>query len=164
MKTLIVVRHAKSSWADSNQSDFERPLNDRGKHDAPIMANRIKEKIGHVDDFVSSTALRAQQTCEFFCTAFKFPLNKIQLKDQLYHAEANTIYNVVSNQNQSSNTIAIFGHNPGITDLVNTLVEKTSIDDMPTCGVFAVTALVNDWKEFKNAKKKFLFFDYPKNI
>jgi phosphohistidine phosphatase len=87
----------------------------------------------------------------------------IILISDLYHAPADIFYEVVKGINNQFNTAAIFGHNPGISYFVNSLVEKVNINDMPTCGVFAVTANIESWKEFAAAEKELLFFDYPKN-
>ena len=164
MKTLYIVRHAKSSWADFNQSDFERPLNDRGHENAPEMANRLLSKKIKIDAFISSPALRARQTCEHFCKVFSVDKKDIIFKEELYHAPASTISNVVAKTDDEFNAIAVFTHNPGISEFVNSLDEEVYIDNMPTCGVFAVKSEVNSWEDFADSKKTFLFFDYPKNI
>jgi len=162
MKTLLIIRHAKSSWADHSQSDFERPLNERGNKDAPKMAARLVSKNIQIDAFISSTALRAKQTCEHFCTVYGVDADQIQWIDALYHASADTIHQVLAQINDKYQTVAVFCHNPGITDFVNDLVEGVFIDDVPTCGIFAASAEIENWSDFSNAKKRFLFFDFPK--
>jgi phosphohistidine phosphatase len=164
MKTLYIVRHAKSSWEDFNQSDFERPLNDRGHENAPEMAKRLLSKKIKINAFISSPALRARQTCEHFCKVFSVDKKNIIFKEELYHAPSTTIANVIERTDDDFNTIAVFTHNPGISEFVNSLDEDVYIDNMPTCGVFAVQSEVNTWEEFADSKKTFLFFDYPKNI
>jgi phosphohistidine phosphatase len=164
MKTLYIIRHAKSSWANFNQSDFERPLNDRGNENAPEMAKRLLNKKIKIDAFISSPALRARQTCEHFCKVYEVDKKEIIFKDALYHAPESTIKNIVAQTDDQFESIAVFTHNPGITDYVNTLVEDVYIDNMPTCGIFAVTADIDNWGDFDKSKKTFLFFDYPKNI
>lgn len=164
MKTIYIIRHAKSSWANFNQSDFERPLNDRGHKDAPAMAKRLLDKNISIDAFISSPALRARQTCEHFCKIYKTKEEEIIFVDSLYHAAASTISNVISKTDDHFKSIAVFTHNPGITEYVDSLIENVEIDNMPTCGIFAVEAHTEHWKDFPEAKKSFLFFDYPKNI
>jgi phosphohistidine phosphatase len=164
MKTLYIVRHAKSSWADFNQSDFERSLNDRGHENAPEMAKRLLNKKIKIDAFISSPALRARQTCEHFCKVYQVDKKEILFKDALYHAPESTIKNIIAQTDDQFDSIAVFTHNPGITDYVNTLVEDVYIDNMPTCGIFAVTSGTDNWGDFDESKKTFLFFDYPKNI
>ena len=162
MKTLIAVRHAKSSWDVIGQKDFDRTLNDRGKKDAPEMAQRLKDKGLKVDRFVSSPAKRAKKTAAYFTEVFKQDKDDIVLVDALYEAPLETFYNVVHDLNSKHNVVALFALNPGITAFVNTLTEVRT-DNMPTCGVFAVQADVGGWKDFSKAEKSFLFFDYPKN-
>jgi phosphohistidine phosphatase len=162
MKTLIVVRHAKSSWAEAGQPDIERPLNDRGKKDAPDMAKRLKGKHLKVDLFVSSPAKRAKRTARYFAEAYGKTKEDIFIIEKLYEASVDAFYTAISTLDNSHETIAVFSHNPGITDFVNSL-SQVRIDNMPTCGVFAVSINTNKWAGFKEAEKSFLFFDYPKN-
>src|SRR5574338_873525 len=88
MKTLLLIRHAKSSWDDVSLSDFDRPLNDRGKRDAPIMAERLSEKNIEIDTFVSSPAKRAARTAKIFAEEFKMKKDDIVFKTELYMASA----------------------------------------------------------------------------
>ncbi len=163
MKTLLVIRHAKSSWALIGQSDKDRPLNDRGNKDAPEIANRLLNKKIPIDLFLSSTAVRAKQTCIHFSKVFKAE-NNIEFTNALYHANSKSIFEVVSSIDNKINCAAVFTHNPGITDFVNELTAAVKIDNMPTCGVFAVEASIEKWSDFEQCEKRFLFFDYPKNI
>ena len=112
----------------------------------------------------SITAKIAIQTCFHFSKILNIAKEEIQKEEILYHSSSETIHYVVGKINNEFDTVAIFCHNPGITDFVNTLIEKVKIDDMPTCGVFVVKADIEDWKEFSSAKKEFMFFDYPKNF
>ena len=162
MKTLILIRHAKSSWDDFALSDFERPLNDRGKADAPKMAKRLRKKNVKVDAFISSPAKRAKKTAEYFIKEFDGDTNDIILVSALYDAGANNFSETIKDIDDKYKSAAIFSHNPGITDFVNQLIDKANIDNMPTCSVFAVKADVEKWKDFSKAKKEVLFFDYPK--
>ncbi len=157
----MIRRHAKSSWATSGQEDFERPLNDRGHRDAPMMAKRLLEKQIQIDAFVSSTANRAFTTATYFAEAYHKTAADIQAVRKLYHAYEPVFSDVISQLADNIETIALFAHNPGITDFVNQLC-STKIDDMPTCGIFAVKLDLVNWKDFRSAKKAFWFFDYPK--
>lgn len=163
MKTLLVVRHAKSSWANIGEADFDRSLNDRGKRDAPDMAMRLVNKKIRIDTFISSPAKRAKMTCEAFCSVYQRNKSEIIFVDKLYHAPSHVFYQVIDELETDADTIAIFAHNPGITDFVNGLCKNASTDNMPTCAVFAVQADIESWKDFGNAERKFLFMDYPKN-
>jgi phosphohistidine phosphatase len=162
MKVLYLIRHAKSSWGDFTLPDFERPLNDRGKRDAPDMAKRLKAHNPEIDVFISSPAKRALKTCINFCEVYKKDEKDILLQDELYHAPAATFYKVVSHISDKHDSAAIFSHNPGITDFVNSLRANISLDNMPTCAIFGVQADIKSWKDFETADKQFLLFDYPK--
>jgi phosphohistidine phosphatase len=162
-KTLFLVRHAKSSWEKEVISDFERPLNERGKIDAPAMANRLLKKGIAIDAFVSSPAKRAKKTAQYFCEAYKKPVEEILFFDQLYHASPADFAAMICNIPDHYNSIAVFSHNPGITEFANQLVKSFKIDDMPTCSVFAVAIHTSSWASFSVHHKEFLFFDYPKN-
>ena len=162
MKTIYIVRHAKSSWGDISLKDFDRPLNERGATDAPAMAKRLINKKVKIDAFISSPAKRALKTCKLFCEEFGVKKDKIVLENTLYEAGVNAFYNVVEKTDDDYKSVAIFSHNPGITAFVNTLCNEKQIDNMPTCAVFAVEADTKKWKDFKTAEKKFLFFEYPK--
>ena len=162
MKTLLLIRHGKSSWDDISQSDFERPLNERGKTDAPKMAARLRKRDIKIDAFISSPAKRAKKTAEYFIKEFDEKTDDIILVSALYDAGTNNFSDTVKDIDDKYKSAAIFSHNPGITDFANQLVDKANIDNMPTCSIFAVKADVEKWKDFSKAKKEFLFFDYPK--
>lgn len=163
MKTLLLIRHAKSSWNNVTLPDFERPLNERGKHDAPLMAKQIKDKKIEIDAFVSSPAKRAKKTAEIFMDEFDAKEKKLILIPSLYEATSEKFYDAIENLKDKYDTVALFAHNPGITDFINSL-ECSPVYNMPTCAVYAIKIKTKNWKEFREAKKEFLFFEYPKNI
>ena len=162
MKTLILVRHAKSSWDTPGLSDFDRPLNERGKKDAPEMADRLKEKGIKLDHIVSSPAKRAKRTARFFAETFNLDKENILLVEDLYGAMPTAFSRTIGALDDRFYSVALFSHNPGITEYAAALT-NVRVDDMPTCAVFAVQAGIERWCDFENAEKKFLFFDYPKN-
>lgn len=161
MKTLIVVRHAKSSWANIGERDFDRNLNDRGQEDAPVMAEKLLHTKIKIDAFVSSPAKRTRKTAKAFIEAYGKTKKDIILSDDLYNASSSIFYETVNALNDEYDAVAVFGHNPGITDFVNTLC-NTHIDEMPTCSMFAVQIPITSWKNFKETEKEFLFFKFPK--
>ena len=163
MKTLILIRHAKSSWDDPGLSDFERPLNDRGKKDAPVMAERLYERGIKIDAFVSSPARRARKTAEQFAKRYKKDKEDLVLRTELYMASEEAFTTVIEKLDDSIDCVAIFSHNPGITDFANSLTDART-DNVPTCGIFAISIDAKKWNRFRDAKKKFLFFDYPKAL
>ena len=162
MKQLLLIRHAKSDWGDFSLPDFDRPLNERGKKDAPVMAQRLLDKKIAIDAFIASPAKRAKKTAGFFAEAFKRDKDEIIFHEKLYGATEPIFYDVIAAIKNKFNSIAIFSHNPGITDFANQLT-NARIDNIPTCGIFAVKIDCNNWADFKQASKEFLFFDYPKN-
>ncbi len=161
MKTVFIIRHAKSDQSFFG-NDFERPLNERGKTDAPEMAKRLLYKKIKIDALVASPAARAKKTAEIFAAGLQIPLSEIIFVSALYHAPASVFFEVISALPDELNSVAIFSHNPGITNFVNNLNSSVQIDNMPTCGVFAASADITNWVGFAKAKKEFVFFDYPK--
>ena len=162
MKSIILIRHAKSSWDDASLSDFDRPLNERGKRDAPIMANRLLDNKVKIDVFVSSPAKRAARTARIFAKEYKMGKGDILFMTELYGAGEKDFFQVIGNLSDKYEYVALFSHNPGITDFANQLTD-TRIDNIPTCGVFAISSMAKKWSEFGKAENKFWFFDYPKS-
>ncbi len=162
MKTLLLIRHAKSSWESSVTLDFERPLNERGKNDAPKMAERLLDKKISIDAFVSSPAKRAQKTAEIFMKKYGAAHEKLTLIPSLYEASVDDFYRAVEQLPDEDSSIALFAHNPGITDFINSL-DCSPVYNMPTCAIYAFKIKTKHWKEIRTADKEFLFFDYPKN-
>lgn len=163
LKTVFIIRHAKSDQSFFG-NDFERPLNERGRSDAPMMAKRLLAKNIKIDALVASPAVRAKKTALLFSEILQIPASNIIFISALYHAPADVFYDVIAALPDSFNNIAIFSHNPGITYFVNSLNTKARIDNMPTCAIFSAEAAVDRWSEFRKAKKDFLFFDQPKNL
>ncbi len=161
MKKLFIIRHAKSDQSFFG-NDFERPLNERGKSDAHLMAKRLLDSRLGIDALVSSPAIRAKQTAELFAETLKKPKDEIIYISALYHASADVFYEVIVGLPDTLNAVAIFSHNPGITYFVNSLNTQTKIDSIPTCANFALIADITHWSEFAKATKEMLFFDYPK--
>jgi phosphohistidine phosphatase len=161
MKTLLIIRHAKSSWDLTGAADIDRPLNERGKRDAPAMARRLIKAGLSIDRFVSSPARRAAQTAESFVRVFGQKEKAIRFVPELYHALPPVFKEVIAGLDDKDDTVAIFSHNPGITAFVNMLTE-VRLDNMPTCAIFAVKSSAEQWSELLSGKLEFLFFDYPK--
>ena len=162
MKKLFIIRHAKSDQSFFG-NDFERPLNDRGKADAPEMANRLLEKKLMPQALVSSPAVRAKRTAELFAQNLQMPENEILFISALYQAPSEVFYDVISTLPDTLGTVALFSHNPGISYFVNSLNTKFKIDNMPTWAIFAISADTAEWAGFARAKKEVIFYDYPKN-
>ena len=140
--------------------DFDRPLNDRGKRDAPSMAKRLIKAGVHIDRFVSSPAKRARQTAEFFVEAFDRKEKEIQFIPDLYHASPDSFRTVVAGLDDKDESVAIFSHNPGITAFAN-MLSTVRLDNMPTCAVFAVKSQADLWSDLLASESRFWFFDDP---
>jgi phosphohistidine phosphatase len=163
MKQLLLVRHAKSSWANPGQADFDRPLNERGHKDAPMMAKRVLKRGITIDLIISSNAVRALTTATYFASENGIATADIVQHDFLYHAPPERFAKAIVQIPNEINTAAIFAHNPGITDFVNQLT-TTQIDDMPTCAIFVIQIDTLSWKSWAAAEKKYWFADWPKQI
>jgi phosphohistidine phosphatase len=164
VKTLYIIRHAKSSWNDPALDDFDRPLNDRGKRDAPRMGKRLKEKNVFPDLMLSSPAKRAFATARRIGKELKYKKDDIKTDRRLYHADEEIILDVIRGVKDKHNVVMVFGHNPGLTEFVNTLQDKEQdIDNIPTCGIAAFQLDIDSWKDINWGKGRMLFFDYPKS-
>jgi phosphohistidine phosphatase len=164
MKTLYVIRHAKSSWDNEELSDFDRPLNERGKTDAPRMGKRLKEKEVHPDLMLSSPARRAYSTSKRIAKVLGYNKENIQTENKLYHASDADILKLLTHLPDKFNTVMVFGHNPGLTDFVNLLSNKKPVtDNIPTCGVVAFEFSIQSWSEIGFGSGNLLFFDFPRS-
>lgn len=160
MKTLILVRHAKSDWP-TNTDDLDRPLSECGHQDAPKMAKFLKSNEVKIDTFVTSPAKRTITTCRYFAEVFE---NKnIKKIEELYNASSTEFLELIENLDDSVENVAIFSHNNGITYFANSLTNE-NIEHMPTCSVVAFKIDTKNWAEFKKSAKEFLFFYKPKEI
>ena len=162
MKTLVIVRHAKSSWKDPYLSDHQRPLAKRGMRDAPIMGARLAEMGPPVDRVISSSAVRALSTAEMVTQEMGLPWDEIQIEDSLYHATEEEMIDLINQQEDYLDGLMLFGHNPGMTYLVNDL-SNLDLDNLPTCGVVVLQFEVESWKEIGEFSAVSAEYDIPKN-
>ena len=151
MKTLTILRHAKSSWKDASLSDHDRPLNKRGERDAPEMAERIQQAGIRPSLILSSTAVRAWTTAKAVAEQISYPFEFLQREEKLYHAGVRRIVEVLAQQDVGFNSILIVGHNPGFTDFANFLVPGLT-HNIPTCGVVSVTIAIFSWSRTHRKK------------
>ncbi len=163
MKTLFLIRHAKSSWDDSSQSDFERSLNERGLIDAPQMGILLKSKNIIPDLIISSPANRAKTTAEIFASQLTYPNSKIQTDERIYNASMKDLAEVVSEIDDKFDIVFLFGHNPGITNFANIIGDKP-VDGMPTCAVIGIELNLASWKELDKNCGKIILAVTPKQI
>ncbi len=163
MKTLTLLRHAKSSWKDASLQDRERPLNGRGQRDAPIMAQRINEGGIRPSLILSSPAVRAWTTAKAIAHEIGYPAEFLQQEDRLYHASVRGLLEVIAEQDTGFNNLMIVGHNPGLTDFANYLSPDLT-DNIPTCGVVSFEIDRDDWHLDGDAESKLMIYDYPKCV
>jgi phosphohistidine phosphatase len=161
MKTLTLVRHAKSSWDDSSLSDRDRGLNARGKRDAPVMGERIAAAGVRPSMIITSPAVRAWTTAKIIAQEIGYPIEFLQRENNLYLASLDTLLDVVVAQENEFNNLMIVGHNPGLTDFANFLSPGLT-SNLPTAGVVSVSLNIEDWKLYERPATELLVFDYPK--
>ena len=161
MKTVFFIRHAKSSWENPALLDSERPLNKRGKRDAPFMAKLLSAKACRPGLVLCSSSRRTQDTCRFFMKALDISNASLIISDNLYHASPNAVLNEISNVENDVETILLFGHNPTMTFLANKY-SSTFVDNVPTCGILMVDFSIDNWSEVGDAQGVLSAFYYPK--
>jgi phosphohistidine phosphatase len=159
MKTLILVRHAKSDWSNPFLDDFDRPLNDRGKSDAPLMAGRLKNKNIFPQQILSSPSIRTLSTAEYFVSEFNDHNVEMITDMDLYHVSPDIIVEVIQKYAGNNNCIMLLTHNPAITEFVNEY-STLRTDNVPTCGVVILS--ISEWKKLGEEKAALIDFDYPK--
>jgi phosphohistidine phosphatase len=160
MKTIYLIRHAKSSWKNPNLPDFERPLNKRGKKDALFIGGLLKRKNIYPDLILSSPAVRTKDTAIEIADSIGFTQNKIIFKNELYEATVRTLISIIKEIDERYNSVMLFAHNPGLTNL-NNYISNKFIENIPTCGLVALGSEI-EWSKTDNETFKFLYFEYPK--
>jgi phosphohistidine phosphatase len=163
MKTLLLARHAKSSWKDQTLADSDRPLNNRGKRDAPRMGKRLANRQMQPDLVVSSPALRAMATAKAISAEIGYPAKDIVVDERVYHGGIAGILRAIHELDDAASCALLFGHNPELTDLVNQLA-RCSIDNVPTCGIAQIQFTATSWREIGDAGGQLVDFDYPKKF
>jgi len=160
MKTLFLVRHAKSSRDDPSLADRDRPLDDRGRQDAPKMGKRLARRDVKPDLVLSSPALRALTTAQLFAEAVGYQPKDIVTDDRLYASSADDLLAVIRALDKKLDRVMLFGHNPEFTDLAHRL--SSEIIDMPTCAVVELDFDTKTWSDVGKVKLAKVIFDYPK--
>jgi phosphohistidine phosphatase len=163
MKTLTLVRHAKSSWKDTSLADRDRPLNKRGKRDAPEMGRRIAEAGIRPSLIISSPALRAWTTAKAIAKAIDYPIEFLQREKALYLASVDEILDVIVAQDPTFNSLMVVGHNPGFTSFANYLVPGLT-NNLPTAGIVCVRFEQDGWDLYAKPDIELVLHDFPKNL
>jgi phosphohistidine phosphatase len=158
MKTLLLARHAKSDWGLHGLSDHDRPLNGRGRRDAPAMAARLRDEGTEVQRIVSSTAGRARSTADEYAAAFGI---RVIEEEALYAASARTILAVAAALPDEVEAAMLIGHNPGMTDAVAELTG--AFVEFPTCAVAECAVDIGSWAELIEGSGRMLRLRTPGN-
>ena len=165
LKTVYFIRHAKSSWKEPYLSDYQRPLNQRGLRDAPVMAEKFYDSGARPQLWICSSSQRTRQTCQFFKYQFEKAINPmlpvITHSDQLYHGSIEDYFSVISKVGDQNTSLVLFGHNFTITDLAN-LYSNQPIENVPTCGIVTLDFKMEYWSDIKNTPGSVRDFIYPK--
>jgi len=161
MKTLYLVRHAKSSWKYPNLDDFERPLNNRGRKNAPFMGKVLKKLKVAPDLVISSPANRASTTARMIAAAINYPLGNIRYSEAIYEFSEKALIHVVKQIDDAVNKAMVVGHNPAINGLANYIGDQP-IGNIPTCGAICVELDISSWAKLNAHCGKLKFFEFPK--
>ena len=161
MKYLYLIRHAKSSWSDPRLSDFDRPLNKRGKKDAPFMGKRLASASTHFDLLVSSSAKRARKTARLIAKETGYNREDIVYHNEIYSSELRKLLSVIKQTEYKINSLGLVGHNHVITECAEWLTGD-SIVNIPTSGIVAISFETDNWAEIDREAGQLIFFDYPK--
>jgi len=162
MKTLYLMRHAKSSWDFDDLTDKERPLNNRGREDAPMMGQALAKRNIHLDLLVSSPAVRALSTAALVAHEINYPPNRIEVIERIYRAEVLDMLDIVRGLPEPTESVLLVGHNNTITDFAN-LLSPSQLNEMPTAAIVCLKFSCGQWSEVDRANAEFYFYDYPKN-
>ncbi len=163
MKRLILIRHAKSSWEYPMLADFDRPLNPRGRRDAPIMAQRLQGLLTPPFRLIASPAVRALTTAQLFAETFEIPDAQIRIDKRIYEATPGTLLHLVNTLDEADEQVLMFGHNPGFTDLIQLLVDdRLPFIELPTCGIAVLAFDVAQWSDIVPGDAQLQAFRCPK--
>jgi len=164
MKQIIFLRHAKSDWGNELLKDIDRHLNERGYSDAYFMSKWFAEQHKSPALILSSTASRALSTALIFARQLEFDMKHFKIEKRIYEASVSTLKKIVSEQDNSYNSIMMVGHNPGFTEVCNTLSEDLFFDNLPTCGIVSIQFKSASWQGVVKEKGKIEYYQFPKEF
>ncbi|MCP2042681.1 histidine phosphatase family protein [Pontibacter sp. HSC-36F09] len=162
MKTLYIMRHAKSSWKFEELSDHDRPLNKRGRTDAPLMGQELVANNAKIQLILSSPAVRAITTATLVARELDYDADDIAIDDRIYGASAAELLEIVHEAPADVDCMLMVGHNDAISEFANTLSPKP-LTSMPTAGVVALRFDCNSWHDINRSNAGLLFYEVPKN-
>lgn len=162
-KTLFLVRHAKSSWDNPGLDDRQRPLNGRGKEEAPRMGKHLAGYKVKPELITSSPAVRALKTAEKIAKELGFKKSDVVVNEGIYTFDGGSLIDIIKELDDKYDTVMLVGHNPAITALANEL-SGAGIDNIPTCGVALIEFDARNWKEASGGGGRLVEFDHPKKL
>ncbi|MBL7712951.1 MAG: histidine phosphatase family protein [Chitinophagaceae bacterium] len=160
-KILIVMRHAKTETQQPGQRDYDRNLLERGRNDAALMAEHLVAAGFLPDQILTSSASRTEQTTATVKKTARWEQAGTTSLQQLYHADAATLEDVVSSAGDTIATLMIVGHNPGISEFTYHCAPKSIVSEMPTSAVAVFSFEADNWQGFSRAPKTLELYDYP---
>jgi phosphohistidine phosphatase len=161
MKTVYIVRHAKSSWENPLLPDDQRPLLEKGKKRTKKIIDFLLRQDVSVDLMISSHAVRALETAKILAHALRYPKENIRIDSRIYSTDGNGLFDEFNDLPEKSSSVMIIGHNPALTDFVNSFLDA-KIDHLPTSGVFSITFRTERWEEVSNSEFTINFLIFPK--
>lgn len=164
MKELIFVRHAKSDWGSEFLQDIDRPLSERGYRDAYFLSEWYHKNKTSPRLILSSTAIRAMSTALMFARAMEFNMDHFKLEKRIYEISLARLISLIKEQNNTYESIMLFGHNPAFTDVCNELSDDLFFDNVPTCAIASFKFEIQNWSEIGTKKGKLNFYQFPKNF
>lgn len=166
MKTLYLLRHAKSSWKDESLEDMDRPLKKRGHFQADLMSDHLSSLIPPPQFVLCSPAERARKTLDYFLEVWPMKKSSIFFADELYLAQPKTLFKALKAMKPASDIAMIVGHNPGLTDFASKLLtpENEDIDTFRTCAFVQIDFEVKSWEEIVAHSGKLKLNLRPKNL
>jgi len=159
---VILIRHAKSSWSHPELSDFERPLNGRGREAAPLMGQKLNKHGFIIDQIFSSPSKRTSQTIKRICKEIDFNYSDVEFENSMYHGSTEDLVDIIQGVDDSNQCVALVIHNPSITWLANQLQKDMYIANVPTCGIVSISFSADSWLNIEEGAGSLDFFDYPK--
>ena len=163
MKTLYLVRHAKSSWEEPGVSDADRPLIPKGIKKTRLIIDFLQKRGTTIDLIISSPAVRAFETAKLIAAGLNFPVNKIKTDRKIYDGYYDRILDIIYGAADSIDSLMIFGHNPTITQLANLFLHP-GIDNMPTSCIVCLSFNVDKWVDIPSNEAKQEFIIFPKML
>jgi len=162
MKTLYLMRHAKSSWSFDDLTDEQRPLNGRGRDDAPHMGQALAKRNTKIDLLLASTAVRSLTTAALVAQEINYPHEQIVVRPEIYHADLNELLHVVRELPDEAQSVLLVGHNNTITELVNIFLTSPLSEEMPTAAIACLHFQIDRWAEVDRTNAELYFFDRPR--